>query len=75
MDLGSGGDLAAGGLRVWYILDFWHACEHLAEASRSVYGERSKQAEECFRRWRTMLRGSRAGEVIEELEELRDGGG
>ncbi len=46
-----------------------------AEASRSVYGERSKQAEECFRRWRTMLRGSRAGEVIEELEELRDGVG
>ena len=48
--------LAAGVGQVWYILDFWHACEHLAEASRSGYGEGSEQAEERFRRWRTMLR-------------------
>lgn len=67
--------LAAGGLRVWYLLDFWHACEHLAEASRSVYGEGSERAEECYRRWRTMLRESRVGEVIEELVKLRDGEG
>ena len=69
------GTLAEGVPQVWYILDFWHACEHLAEASRSVYGEGSKQAEECFQRWRTMLRGSRVGEVIEDLEQLRDGVG
>lgn len=60
---------------MWYILDFWHACEHLAEASRSVYGEGSEQAEEQYRRWRTMLRNSRVAEVIEELVKLRDGGG
>lgn len=67
--------LAEPGQRVWYILDYWHACEHLATVSRSVYGEGSERGAESLRRWQKLLRGSRVATVIEELVKLRDGGG
>ena len=63
--------LAEYGQRAWYILDFWHACEHLAEACRLVYGEGSARGAACYRRWKKLLRGSRVGAVIEELVKLR----
>ena len=63
--------LAEYGQRAWYILDFWHACEHLAEACRLVYGEGSARGAACYQRWKKLLRGSRVGAVIEELVKLR----
>ena len=30
--------LAESGQQVWHILDFWHACDHLAKLSRLLYG-------------------------------------
>lgn len=67
-------DLAERGQQVWHILDFWHACEHLATIARWLYGEGSERCTESFRRWRGMLRESRGAEVIEELTTLRDSG-
>ena len=48
-------DLAESGQQVWHILDFWHACEHLAMIGRLLYGEGSDRFKECFKRWRGML--------------------
>ena len=59
--------LADYGQRVWCILDFWHASEHLAETCRLIYGEGSKRGKECCERWKELLRGSRVAAVIEEL--------
>ena len=67
-------DLAERGQQVWHILDFWHACEHLATIARWLYGEGSERCAQTFRRWRGMLRDSRGAEVIAELTTLRDSG-
>ena len=66
--------MAESGQQVWHILDFWHACDHLAKLSRLLYGEGSDRFKECFKRWRGMLRASRGAEVIAELMTLRDSG-
>ena len=67
-------DLAGNGQEVWHILDFWHACDHLATIGRLMYGDGTDRFKECFKRWRGMLSESRSAEVIEELTKLRDGG-
>ena len=67
-------DLAERGQKVWHILDFWHACEHLATIARLLHGEGTAAFKESFKRWRGMLRSSRGAEVIEEFAKLRDSG-
>ena len=67
-------DLAESGQQVWHILDFWHACDHLATIARLLHGDGTAPFKECFQRWRGMLRKSRGAEVIEELTKLRDSG-
>ena len=48
-------DLAESGQKVWYILDFWHACDHLAKISKTLYGEATEQFSTCYERWRSLL--------------------
>ena len=67
-------DLAEPGQQVWYILDFWHACDHLAKICRVLYGEDTKPFTKQFERWRRMLRKSGVAAVISELKQLRDSG-
>lgn len=67
-------DLAERGQKVWHILDFWHACDHLAKTARLLHGDGTAAFKKCFKRWRGMLRSSRGAEVIEELTKLRDSG-
>ena len=67
-------DLAEPGQQVWYILDFWHACDHLAKICRVLYGEDTKPFTKQFKRWRRMLRKSGVAAVISELKQLRDSG-
>ena len=67
-------DLAERGQQVWHILDFWHACDHLAKIARLLHGDGTTAFKECFMRWRGMLRESRGAAVIEELTKLRDSG-
>ena len=48
-------DLAESGQKVWYILDFWYACDHLAKISKTLYGEATEQFSTCYERWRSLL--------------------
>ena len=67
-------DLAETGQKVWHILDFWHACDHLGKIGKVLYGEGSKQFTICFERWRSLLRKGCVAAVIKELKELHDSG-
>ena len=44
-------DLAENGQKVWHILDFWHACEHLATIGRLLYGDGSDRLGYCQVLW------------------------
>ena len=46
-------NLAEPGQKVWQILDFWHACDHLGTIGKVLYGEGSKQFMTSFERWRS----------------------
>ena len=66
--------LAESGQKVWQILDFWHACDHLAKISKVLYGEGSTQFKRAFKRWRRLLRRGGVAVVIKELQELHASG-
>ena len=66
--------LAESGQKVWQILDFWHACDHLAKISKVLYGEGSDQFKRSFKRWRSLLRRGCVAVVIKELQELHASG-
>ena len=66
--------LAESGQKVWQILDFWHACDHLGKIGKVLYGEGSTQFESSFKRWRRLLRNGCVAAVIKELQELHASG-
>ena len=66
--------LAESGQKVWQILDFWHACDHLGKIGKVLYGEGSDQFKRSFKRWRSLLRRGCVGVVIKELQELHASG-
>ena len=66
--------LAEPGQKVWHILDFWHACDHLGTISKVLYGEGSEQFKRSFKRWRSLLRKGCVAAVIKELQELHASG-
>ena len=68
------GTLAESGQKVWQILDFWHACEHLGKIGKVLYGEGSEQFKRAFKRWRSLLRQGCVAAVIKELQELHASG-
>ena len=59
----------------WRILDFCHAADHLAQACRILYGDDTRRFGAHFKQWRAKLRDGRAGELIDELNQLRDADG
>ena len=67
-------NLAEPGQKVWQILDFWHACDHLGTIGKVLYGEGSKQFMTSFERWRSLLRKGCVAAVIKELQELHASG-
>ena len=67
-------DLAESGQKVWHILDFWHACDHLGKIGKELYGEGSQQFSVCYERWRSLLREGRVAAVIQELKESHASG-
>ena len=66
--------LAESGQKVWQILDFWHACDHLGKIGKVLYGEGSDQFKRSFKRWRSLLRRGCVAVVIKELQELHASG-
>ena len=67
-------NLAEPGQKVWHILDFWHACDHLGTIGKVLYGEDSKLFMTSFERWRSLLHKGCVAAVIKELQELHASG-
>ena len=53
---------------------FWHACDHLAKISKTLYGEATEQFSTCYERWRSLLWQGCVAAVIKELKELHASG-
>lgn len=67
-------DLGEVAQKVWQILDFWHACDHLSAIAKELYGEGSRQFSACYERWRQMLWDGCVAAVVEELRQVHAGG-
>ena len=48
---------------IW-ILDFFHAVEHVAQLVKLLYGDGNDRSKKTFRRWRKALRRNRIGWII-----------
>ena len=51
-----------------FILDFWHAVEHLAESARAAFGEGTEAVATC-ERWKLKLWNGEVEEIILDLQE------
>ncbi len=54
------------------ILDYYHACEHLSDLCKVLYGEGTDQYWEGFNKWRDMFDKGKVEDVIDELKQIRD---
>jgi hypothetical protein len=57
------------------ILDFFHACEHVSDLSKNLYGEGSEACEQRFRHWRAMLLAGAVDTFLAELKQLHEESG
>ena len=55
-----------------FILDFYHAAEHLSTICKELYGEQSQEYWRHFNRWRTALHNGKVTNLIAQLRRLRD---
>jgi hypothetical protein len=55
-----------------FILDFYHASEHLSDVCKALYGEETKGYTEHFGIWREKLRGGKVEQVLKQLRAIRD---
>lgn len=55
------------------ILDFYHACKHLSDMCKRLYGEETPAYWQHFKRWKKMLYGGKVLSFLAELKEIRDG--
>ena len=56
-----------------FILDFYHAVEHLSVICKELYGEQTQEYWRHFNRWRELFRSGKVSKVIAELRVIRDG--
>jgi hypothetical protein len=54
------------------ILDFYHACEHLAELCKDLYGEGTAESGKRFQRWRKKFLDGQVAAFLRELKGIRD---
>jgi hypothetical protein len=64
------GDIAPG--KSLFILDFYHACEHVSEICKQLYGEQTLAYWKQFNRWKDLLYEGKAAKFILELRKIRD---
>lgn len=57
------------------ILDFFHACEHVSDICKELYGEGSEASAQQFERWRVMLLGGGVEKFLAEVKHLLEEGG
>jgi len=55
-----------------FILDFYHACEHVSVLCKHLYGEQSPEYWKHFKRWKLMLFAGKPEKVLQELHKVRD---
>ena len=55
-----------------FILDFYHACEHVSELCKRLYGEQTPEYWKHFKRWKTTLFAGRVQKFLHELRQIRD---
>jgi len=58
-----------------FILDFFHACEHVSDVCKELYGEGSEECAQHFQRWRMMLLGGGVETFLAEVKQLLAQGG
>lgn len=56
-----------------FILDFYHAVEHLSVICKELYGEQTQEYWRHFNQWRELFRSGKVSKVIAELRVIRDG--
>jgi len=66
-------DLAGGNSVL--ILDFFHACEHVSDVCKELYGEGSEAYAQRFERWRLMLLGGGVEIFLAEVKQILEQGG
>jgi len=53
-----------------FILDFFHACEHLSEICKTLYGEETDEYWEHYRKWKELFYKGKVKKVIEILKRI-----
>jgi hypothetical protein len=56
-----------------FILDFYHACEHVSDLCKQLYGEQTPEYWRHFKRWKTALADGEVKSFLQELHQIRDG--
>ena len=76
--------LADGGAWIWerledlanqnsvFILDYFHACEHVADLCKKLYGEETPAFWERFKAGKTLLFEGKVADFLTQLKELRN---
>ena len=55
-----------------FILDFYHACEHVSELCKKLYGEQTPEYWKHFKPLKAMLWAGKVEKFLRELQEVRD---
>ena len=55
-----------------FILDFYHACEHVSELCKKLYGEQTPEYWKHFKAWKTTLWEGKVETFLQELHVIRD---
>lgn len=55
-----------------FILDFYHACEHVSELCKKLYGEQTPEYWKHFKGWKATLWAGKVEKFLHELHEIRD---
>ena len=56
-----------------YILDFYHAIEHLSDLCKKLLGQQTKLYQQHYRKWVQMFWQDEVQQVIKQLKQIRDG--
>jgi hypothetical protein len=55
-----------------FILDFYHACEHVSELCKKLYGEQTPEYWKHFKGWKATLWAGKVEKFLQALHEIRD---
>jgi hypothetical protein len=55
-----------------FILDFYHACEHVSELCKKLYGEQTPGYWKHFKGWKATLWAGKVKKFLQELHQIRD---